>query len=443
MSLRNRWLTIVLTSAVGFGLAGMAKADLVGYWSFDDTVADQSGNGRDGTNLLNVAYSPDTPSVLDSSKSLVLGGATRVDIPADPALNSQPFTLAYWFNQNGIAQNGTYERVTSRGSDTFETAVSSDGSLRYYPSPTGWQDTGVDLSASGWQHVVFSSDGGNMRVYVDGALEYTGQTNANRSGILRIGARDNIWTEGIDGLIDDVAVWDNPLPPAAVQTLADGGWAPNELVITTVTSDPNDWALSTVRRSGGAAGTWTPPGDPLPDASTFTLPASPTPVAGIVAAAADLGLGTLLGDGGDSQPAGLQYYRTTFDLDPFKEISAQITLAVDNGAQVFINGQEVARETSYLTENWARPYSTLSINPDGSISDVTLFDQTFSFTGWLVGENEVVLAIRNPDSEGLIGGGLAFRMDVVSTVPEPGAVCLLGLGGLCLLGYARWRKRRR
>lgn len=442
MTLRNKWLTIVLVGAVGLGFAGMAKANLVGYWTFDDTVADQSGNGHDGTNLLNVAYSPDTPPALDSSKSLVLGGSTRVDIPADPALNSQPFTLAYWFNQNGIAQNGTYERATSRGSDTFETALSGDGSLRYYPSPSGWQDTGFDLSASGWQHVVFSSDGGNMRVYVDGANVFTGQQNANRSGILRIGARVNIWTEGIEGLTDDVAVWDNPLPPAAVQALADGDWRPNELVVTTVTSNPNDWALSTVRRSGGAAGTWTPPSDPLPDASTFTLSASPTTAAGILAAAADLGLGTLLGDGGQGQPTGLQYYRTTFDLDPFKEVSAQITLATDNGAQVFINGQEVARETSFLTENWARPYSTLSINPDGSISDVTLFDQTFSFTGWLVGENEVVLAIRNPDSEGLNGGGMAFRMDVVNTVPEPGTLCLVTLGGLCLAGCA-WRRKRR
>lgn len=74
---------------------------------------------------------------------------------------------------------------------------------------------------------------------------------------------------------------------------------------------------------------------------------------------------------------------------------------------------------------------------------VTLFDQVASsFTGWRPGLNEVVLAVRNPDSEGLGAGGVAFRLDIVTQVPEPGSLALLGLGGLGLLGLGRRRALR-
>ena len=95
-------------------------------------------------------------------------------------------------------------------------------------------------------------------------------------------------------------------------------------------------------------------------------------------------------------------------------------------------------------ENWARPYSSLTINEDGSITNLSLFDPgaSTSFTGWKVGQNELILVIRNPDTEGLNAGGIAFRMDVVTRVPEPGSIVMLGLGGLGLAVFG-WRKRKR
>jgi len=418
--MRRRWLCAAVVLAL-CACMGAAEAELVGYWPFDATVADASGNGRDGTNLLNVSYAPATPFLYGSGQSLALGGSTRVDIPASPALNSQAFTLAYWFNQAGAVQNGPYERVTSRGSDTFETALSPDGDLRYYSrGGPGWQDSGHDLPRAGWQHVAFVSNGANVGVFVDGQHVHTGALGQDPSGILRIGARANIWTEGSEGKIDDVALWDTPLAPSSIAALAGQSHRPTDLTTTTVISDPASWNLSTARTTGGPMGTWTPSGAPLPGAATYTLPASPTPMGHILGAAADLGLGTFVGDGGGSAPTGVQYYRTTFDLPDFEQVAANLVLAVDNGAQVFINGAEIARETSFAVENWARPYSTLSINADGSIGSVTLFDQVATnFSDWRVGQNELVIAIRNPDPEGIPGGGLTFRLDVDTSLRPP------------------------
>jgi len=290
---------------------------------------------------------------------------------------------------------------------------------------------------------VLSSDGANMKVYVNGTKVYTGQFNGSSTGRLGIGASIPVFTEGIEALVDNVALWHNSLTPSAIQALASGQIEPSQLTITTVTSEPGQWMQSTVRTSGGPPGTWTPGADPLPAASTFTVATQSATAGGIIAAGADFGAGSILGDGGNGSLTGVQYYRTTFELEPFTEISANLVLAADNGAQVFINGTEVARETSYLVENWARPYSTLTINPDGSISDVTLFDQVApSFTGWRLGTNELIVALRNPDSEGLSAGAFALRMDVVSSVPEPGTLALFGLGacGLLVLIRRPWRQ---
>lgn len=414
------------------------ETGLVGYWTFDGDTLDHSNNGNDGVLLGGAGYSGDAPR---GGQSLSVGAEGEgVVISSPTSLDSGAFTLSYWIKDPGqIASNN---RITSRGGNSFETAVgnSAGRQLRYYPS---WTDTG-GTSSPDWTHVAYVYNDATVRTYVNGSLVHTrNDRNFAPAGDMGIGVRIAGGAgESFLGNIDDVAMWNAPLTASAIQALVSGHRSPDDFTVTTVTSDPAEWMLSTVRTSGGPAGTWTPSGAPPPDASTFTLPASPSPVSGILAAAADLGVGTLLGDGGAGQPTGVQYYRTTFDLAPFEDISANIVLAVDNGAQVFINGIEVARETSYLVENWARPYSSLTINADGSITNLSLFEPgaATSFTGWRIGRNELILALRNSDSEGLNAGGIAFRMDIVTSVPEPGSIALLGLGGLAL-AVLGWRRR--
>ncbi len=441
---RSRVSSAARVAALVLAWAASAHAGLIAHWPFDGNASDVSGNAHHGTANANVLYSTNIPLALGAGRSLDLNGNAWVDVAADPALNSAAFTLSFWLNQDGAVQNGAHERTTSRQGDTFETALSSTSELNYYPG-AAWVSTGYSLRASQWQHVAYVSTGSQMRVYVDGQQRYSGAFTGSPSGLMRIGARYN-GVEDVVAMFDDVALWNTPLTLSEVRALH-GGLATPETVDGrwyrgyTVLSDAARWSLSTTRRSGGAAGTWTGPFLAPPAAATFTLPAQASTTGNILAAASDIASGgTLLGDGGAGNPAGLLYYRTTFVLPPFCGVMAYLTLAADNGAEVFLNGVELARETSFLVENWQRPYSTLTINANGTISGTTLFDWIApSFTGWLVGENEIILAVRNPDSEALRAGGIAFRMDITLSTPEPSGLTLLALGGLAL---ARARRRR-
>ncbi|NQT36297.1 MAG: LamG domain-containing protein [Planctomycetes bacterium] len=418
-------MTCSLSLLFGFALTVCSHAGVIGYWNFDDTYANQAGPASDGALAYGTSvFSTDVSAAIGSGKSGSFDSVSAIQVPTTGhPMDSNDFNLSYFIKRG--AQNGLYQRITSRG-NTFETTVGQNGELSSYG---GWSTLGT-ANEGVWTHVAWvntSFVGRNL--YVNGVLQPgTVGMSTSASGDLFLGgiASDN--GESYNGLLDDVLLWDNttnPLSAGDIAFIANNGvdafLNPNPPVeVISVTSDPRQWMLSTERQSGGPAGTWTPTGDPLPDASTYTLAASPTGLGHIFTAAADIGVETLLGDGGNGTPEGLQFYRTTFDLDPSSDVAADIVLAVDNGAQIFINGTEVARETSFQTENWAQPYSTLSINGDGSISDVTLFDLVApSFSDWRAGQNELVLAIRNPDPEGLGGGGLAFRMDVTGAGSPP------------------------
>lgn len=188
--------------------------------------------------------------------------------------------------------------------------------------------------------------------------------------------------------------------------------------VTTVVTNTTDWKLSTVRTTGGGTGTWTTLPGSLPATASFTQ----TPVLSSVSVPSfipALSADGLQADGGQGTPTGVQYFRTTFNLDLSggKYVSSAVLQApVDNGVQIWLNGQEVARETSYHFSSWTAPYPGLTINADGSISGVQKFEGTFPFTNWIDGTNEVVLAVRNPDSEGPNAGGIAFRMDVTVSI---------------------------
>jgi hypothetical protein len=455
-----RWLRPLITLGLCAVLAATASADLVSYWTFDGDTQDQLGvNHGIG---VGAGFSGDvTPAVGFGNSLQLTGPGSHVNVPANPSLDSSVFTLSYWIKDpgqldgGGISASAGHNRVFSRGSDSFEIGVSNSPAaaladtsrLKFYSPSTGWVTTGTSTDPSQWMHVAYVSTGSTLTVYANGAAVHSQGAFVNPTGPFFIGARANNITpnEGFTGLIDDVALWNVAYSQDAILSLTSGANSPATLPppppppvpLLTVVSDL-DWRLSTVSADGGPNGTWSPSGAAPPDASTYTLiPGATNPglMGHIHAAATGLGATGLVGDNN------IHYYRTTFELPDYASIGATIQFAADNGGEIWINGQKLATEVSYVVDNWTAPLPSIAIALDGSVT-TTKFDTALaSFTGFVGGENEIIVALRNPNAEANPAGAFAFRMDVVGTpIPEPSTLALVALGA-SVLGVVGIRRR--
>ena len=201
-------------------------ATLVGLWSFDDTLDDQSGAGNNGTAIGSPAFSANTPVVLGGGKSLSFNGADQgVGIVGATSLNSNVSSLTYWINPLDKVQSGPFERLTSRGGDTFETSLSGSNKPGYFSPGPGWITIdSVTLSANEWSHVAWVNSGAgatDMELFVNGVsvFEGPGISAADPTGLLNIGTRHN-GAEGYEGLMDDVRLYSGALTAGEVSGLA-------------------------------------------------------------------------------------------------------------------------------------------------------------------------------------------------------------------------------
>lgn len=421
MSEKRLIVQALILSILWAGVASPLRADLVGYWGFDGNTDDQSDAGNHGE-LNGGAYVNSVPDVIGAGQALSFEDPLdHVFVEANESLNSSRFTWSMFVNDQ--EQFEAINRLASREGDSFEMGIDKvfgTDSLSYYSPSNGWTTTGAVLDTDQWHHLAYVADGESMTVYLDGEDVFGPQPFfAAPTGFLHLGNRHND-VEGFFGILDEVALWSDALPASSIADLASGAKSPLQIPIPeepvpppepflTVGSSVDAWQLSTEFISGGEPGDWDPSDDPPPPAAnTFTLeplPTEPGVIGGIHSAATRLDVEGLLADNDT------YYYRTTFELDRNAGFSAEIQLAVDNGAQVYINGELVATEVSFLVENWSGQLPSISIGEDGSVETVKFDDQADSFTNWNLGENEVLLAIRNPSSEGIPAGGFAFRLD--------------------------------
>lgn len=222
-------------------------ATMVGWWNFDDNVDDQSLTGNNGVLNNGAGYNANVPAAIGGGKSLILdGNDDQVRIEANATLDSPNFTLAYFLNQNGAAQGGgIFERITSRGGDTFETAMGNGGGFSYYTPTIGWNTPGAVPSApaNDWVHVAWRSDGTKLRLLLDG-VEVLNDARAigTPTGPMFIGAR-HTGNEGYQGLLDDVVLFDDsvdPLTDADIVRIAEvgvSGWMipePSSIVMAVI-----------------------------------------------------------------------------------------------------------------------------------------------------------------------------------------------------------------
>jgi len=229
----------------GFIMPGFCEEiddDLLTWYALDEAPQGASADPMDGLHLRHVG----DPSIVAG----VLGFALELDGAGDwleadrtdgPTIEDGDLTIEGWFRTGDVtlsqplvskrrvtggAQGFLMSLVADLGDPRLPQQLSliiADGSSTQTIGPAG-----PDVADGAWHHlaaVVDRSDDGMARLYVDGvevlAEPVTVLGDLDNERPLRLGADSSASPLVFDGSIDDVGIYDAPLPPDRILELAD------------------------------------------------------------------------------------------------------------------------------------------------------------------------------------------------------------------------------
>ena len=245
-----------------FGATGEIRGALVGYWPLDGNVLDRSLSGNDGTLSGAPSFVSDVPAQLGGGMAISLApGLDQVNgigdyVDLGPALehnfSTGNFTISAWIKTtqtsrgtifgNGGDDGGGIRNVLSVGEANANgaTLTTDDNSTKRQAR------NDIPVNDGDWHHVLALRDGDQTRVYVDGVLSggnatqtlpagYDLSGTSQKNSYIGVGRTQDAnrpeinFQKHFEGLIDDVALWDEALDLATIQGLADGSISPNPI----------------------------------------------------------------------------------------------------------------------------------------------------------------------------------------------------------------------
>ncbi len=222
-------------------LAGIASADLVGYWALDGDGLDSSTYGNDGTINGNVAPATDRFGNPTGAMSFAGGGGDNIDVGNDASINpTGAMTITGWVyldstspvhgSRNGRIlgkMDGGGRRAWSTGIEanvdgvplTATLQVSSDGGDVI-------SSIGPTLPVDQWVHYAgVYTPGVSMEVYLDGDLAFSktdgvpaSQYSDNGRSAL-IGNRPDCSNCGWYGSLDEVRMYNEALSETQIEAV--------------------------------------------------------------------------------------------------------------------------------------------------------------------------------------------------------------------------------
>jgi len=260
-----RKLNYLLTFVFGLGLilTSAAKADLIGWWKLDETsgliAADSSVFGNDGT-LPNMAGNEWTNGVVDGALEFD-GTDDYVSVPNSSSLQlTSALTMAGWIKADSWGSGTDVDIIARKGEDNpnnYQLAIADGLATLYLDDGDGSGYRGDTLLNTGqWYHVAATWDGSTVRVYVDGVLDNDppdlhGNNISTDTRAFYIGGRSG--TDLLDGILDDIRVYNRALSEAEIKNLVTRpkAWNPNptdgvlyEDTWASLSWSPGDFALS-------------------------------------------------------------------------------------------------------------------------------------------------------------------------------------------------------
>ena len=234
--------------------ANVSRAELVAHWPLDGDADDALGN-YDGQASGGVVFGADGAAGHTGSAAEFNGSSATITVPHSDDLNPASFTLSLWANADstgGFASPVTSRDDTSSSVHGYIIYNDSGGNWNFWTGgggPSGsWQTlAGPAVQTGSWAHlaITYSAATQTKRLYVNGALEGTssGAGLYSESGPqtepLNIGSgADNGSQFHFDGLIDDVALWDEALTQSEIQGVMNNGVPGGPPTVSSFTASP-------------------------------------------------------------------------------------------------------------------------------------------------------------------------------------------------------------
>jgi len=220
----------------------------VAEWRFDEAfwaggsstdVLDSSGNDLHGVsvNAQPAAGLICNAADFDRSNGIQVANNTLLQVGD----NNADYTVNFWINPRST--NGNWTNILHKGNTNLERTFAvwfQPGNSRIHhrvSTASTWNDghdTDAALDLNAWTMVTLVKQGNKLKTYLNGVLDIDstlGSSSVGNTGTLYIG--DDPWHEGIDGLMDELMIFNSALTASQIQdiqtnNLAGNGWDGSE-----------------------------------------------------------------------------------------------------------------------------------------------------------------------------------------------------------------------
>jgi arabinan endo-1,5-alpha-L-arabinosidase len=208
-------------------VSNLAPPDPIAVYSFEDNLDDSTGNFASGTATGNLITAAGGTIAFDDNgavgKALTLNGSTGVFLDND-LVTDATYSISLWLKPSSFAPYTTalFGGPNCVGPGNCNSWISvvpggtNDFDDTFLWSGTAWYDarTNTRIPANQWSQFVAVDDGGNISVYLNGVLKFSGANYPDVfSGVFNRGfwLGVNNWDPAFVGSVDEVKFYDEAM----------------------------------------------------------------------------------------------------------------------------------------------------------------------------------------------------------------------------------------
>ena len=190
---------------------------LVGYWPFCGNANDESGNGNNGT--VNGATLTNDRNGNANSAFVFNGSSSTINCSNSSIPKNSSFSISFWVKPTSVSgiQEFFHQNVWP---GAFYVGMNGG----YMRCGDYWQNTGVYVNPSQWQHfIIVRNYMNNVEIYLNGTLQTSLGTDIILGGSatdpLVFGKQYGSNGEFYNGILDDIGIWNRALTQQEITAL--------------------------------------------------------------------------------------------------------------------------------------------------------------------------------------------------------------------------------